>query len=61
MRLGEIATENQDLQQEIEIYDEKLVKKSKYVDELKERNRHQKEQIEEMEQSNQKATLRFER
>lgn len=52
MRLGEMANENQQLREDVQIYDEKLIKKSKYIDELKERCRHQKDQIEEMELSN---------
>ena len=38
-----MANENEQLREDVQIYDQKLVKKSKYIDELKERQKHQKE------------------
>lgn len=60
-RLGEMATENEGLQNDVRLYDQKLVKKSKYIDELKERNRHLKEENEELASTHERNTQRFER
>ena len=52
MRLAESAEETANLQQEVKLYDAKLTKKSQYVNELKERDRLSKAQIEEMHKAN---------
>ena len=51
-----MATENESLQNDVKLYDTKLVKKSKYIDELKERNRHLKDENEELVQIHEKNT-----
>ena len=42
MRLGDMANQNNALLEDVKLYDEKLIKKTKYIDELKERTRNSK-------------------
>jgi hypothetical protein len=49
MRLGDIANQNNALLEDVKLYDEKLISKTKYIDELKERNRNNKNEIEDLE------------
>ena len=49
MRLAESAEETAIFQHDCKLYDEKLSQKTKYINELKERGREQKSELEDME------------
>jgi uncharacterized coiled-coil DUF342 family protein len=49
MRLGDMANQNSALIEDVRLYDEKLISKTKYIDELKERNRGYKEEVSDLE------------
>lgn len=49
MRLGDMANQNNALISDVKLYDEKLISKTKYIDELKERNRNYKTQVDDLE------------
>lgn len=60
-RLGEVATENENFKIDMTDYDQKLNAKTKYIDDLKERYKHLKNEHEELDNTNKKNIERYER
>jgi hypothetical protein len=56
-----MGNEVQTLREDVKLYDQKLIKKSKYVDELKEKKRLLQQEKDEIEQENEFEFKRMER
>ena len=61
MRLGDMANQNNALLEDVKLYDEKLISKTKYIDELKERQRNSKQEIQDLEKINSDQEKRYKR
>lgn len=60
MRMAEAAEQNEGLGNEVRMYDEKLTKKTHYINELKERSRAQRNEMEEQKKVNETRIKRLE-
>ena len=56
-----MANQNNALLEDVKLYDEKLISKTKYIDELKERQRNSKQEIQDLEKINSDQEKRYKR